>query len=313
MPRIKVQPSYSHLWSKVKPNQPSISSSPLSHVTLGSPLHLAQNIKPCLFAFLPLQLPSSLPSYISPPSPLTPPPSFPTSRTGEGRPAAPPLPSWLPQSTATREGCSIALHRHHRPSTIHLLAPPHHSPWWEHSIISPILFSCSSLHIKNLRWCIVDPRWCLPVVCVAVLAASFPAVDEIGVPSCLVVLIMKLFGRIVGNILEHASVKWFIHMSCKIIDIIITVPSVPAVQSDCRSELFWRSLLFHCPNRQDLEPTYSWHTWTWSHKLFGLFNPWWPSYRCGSVCHPQCPNSSPTCSYSLVPRWSIEPSDTSFG
>ena len=55
----------------------------------------------------------------------------------------------------------------------------------------------------------VDPRRSLPDVCVAVLTARFAAVDGIGVPCCFVTPIIKPFGQIVFNILEHASVRWF--------------------------------------------------------------------------------------------------------
>ena len=58
----------------------------------------------------------------------------------------------------------------------------------------------------------VDPWQSLPVVCVAVLAVSFAAVDGIGV-RCFVTPIIKPFGQIVFNILEHVSVRWFCHRS----------------------------------------------------------------------------------------------------
>jgi hypothetical protein len=69
--------------------------------------------------------------------------------------------------------------------------------------------------------------------------------------------IIKPFGKIVGNILEHASVRWFYHRSSGTRDIVITTPAVPAVWSDCSSEWFWCSPLIHCPNHQALEPTCS--------------------------------------------------------
>jgi hypothetical protein len=55
----------------------------------------------------------------------------------------------------------------------------------------------------------VDPRRSLPDVCVAVLATSFAAADGIGVPRRFMTPIIKPFGKIVANILEHASVRWF--------------------------------------------------------------------------------------------------------
>jgi hypothetical protein len=103
----------------------------------------------------------------------------------------------------------------------------------------------------------VDPRRSLPDVCVAVLAASFAAADGIGVPRCFVTPIIKPFGQIVANILEHASVRWFYHRSSGTRDIVITAPAVPAVWSDCSSEWFWRSPLIHYPNHRALEPTCS--------------------------------------------------------
>jgi len=82
----------------------------------------------------------------------------------------------------------------------------------------------------------VDPRRSLPVVCVAVLAASFAAIDGIGVPRCFVTPIIKPFGQIVFNILEHTSVRRFHHRSWETREIDISVPAVPAVLSDCSYE-----------------------------------------------------------------------------
>jgi hypothetical protein len=70
----------------------------------------------------------------------------------------------------------------------------------------------------------VDPRRSLPDVCDAVLAARFAAVDEIGVPRCFVMPIIKPFVQIVANILEHTSIKWFCHRCSGTRDIIIFVP-----------------------------------------------------------------------------------------
>ena len=58
-----------------------------------------------------------------------------------------------------------------------------------------------------------DPHRSLPVVWVAVLADSFAAVDGISVPRCFDTPIIKPFGKIVVNIFEHTSVKWFCYRS----------------------------------------------------------------------------------------------------
>jgi hypothetical protein len=98
--------------------------------------------------------------------------------------------------------------------------------------------------------------------------------------------IINPFGKIVANILEHTSVKWFCHRSSGTRDIVISVPTAPAVRSDCSSKWFWRSPLIHCPNHEALEPTCSWHPCTWSHKLVRLWNPRWPRYWGRSVATP---------------------------
>jgi hypothetical protein len=75
----------------------------------------------------------------------------------------------------------------------------------------------------------VDPWQSLPVVCVTVLAASVAAVDGFGVPRCFVTPIVNPFGEVGDKVLEHVSVIGFLHMSCEITDIVISVHTVPAV------------------------------------------------------------------------------------
>ena len=102
---------------------------PLPHHPLKALSNLAKNIRSCPLAFLPLRL-TSLPLHIylpHPPSRLP----LPSSHEEQRRdaPTAPPPSPWLPRSTTTREGCPIQLHHCHRPSSMHLLTPPHPSPW----------------------------------------------------------------------------------------------------------------------------------------------------------------------------------------
>jgi len=74
------------------------------------------------------------------------------------------------------------------------------------------------------------------MICVAVLAVSFAAIDEIGVSHYFMTPFIHPFGEIVANILEHTSVNWFWHRRRETSDIIISVPAVPAVLTACSSE-----------------------------------------------------------------------------
>ena len=141
----------------------------------------------------------------------------------------------------------------------------------------------------------------LPVVYVAVIAASFAVVDGIGVPRCFVNRIIKPFGVDVDNILEHASAKGFIHRCRETRDMAITVPAVSAALADCSSVCFWRSSLIRCRNSHALLHTCPRCPCTWSYKLVHLWNPWWQRYGGLSACYPSCPNSNPSVVGSGVP------------